>query len=395
MRPFDKLTAAEKEMIDLYREYYAYGEVSISSPCNIDYLLRLWDDAKDSGGLFELFGNELIIKKEIHYKDDNGVFDYITKLSNDANSGYNIFKRKLTSLFSNQYLACLDDTCDMVGGWSVILDLISPYALAKQSYFGNTHKLRLFNRDTKEEEKTIIVQYSCKPVRVLNKIAKFLGIEEEYEKFRIEISMASNKANLHGKFCLSIHPLDYMTMSDNDSGWGSCMSWEDSGCYRQGTVEMMNSRYVVVGYLESSNAMTMPGGNYWNNKKWRTLYVVDDNFITSVKDYPYHSKELSEIGLDWLKELTGKEYTENFNYGEDAVDYSNIDFTTYNMYNDFHNNPNAWMAVTKEYAADPKPLTVNYSGYSECMACGSKDTYFSSEEYLICEDCNVVKVCEY
>ena len=38
-------------------------------------------------------------------------------------------------------------------------------------------------------------------------------------------------------------------MSDNNSGWESCMSWRNNGCYRRGTVEMMNSPYVIVAYL--------------------------------------------------------------------------------------------------------------------------------------------------
>ena len=29
----------------------------------------------------------------------------------------------------------------------------------------------------------------------------------------------------------------------------------------------------------------------WNNKKWRSLYIVDENFITNIKGYPYQHNE--------------------------------------------------------------------------------------------------------
>ena len=37
------------------------------------------------------------------------------------------------------------------------------------------------------------------------------------------------------------------------------MSWADYGCYRQGTVEMMNSPLMVVAYLTAEEPMHMPG----------------------------------------------------------------------------------------------------------------------------------------
>ena len=76
-------------------------------------------------------------------------------------------------------------------------------------------------------------------MRVLSKIATAYNLPG-FEDFRIAQSLVTNQANLKGYITLSIHPLDYMTMSDNNCGWDSCMSWQEEGCYRQGTVEMMN-----------------------------------------------------------------------------------------------------------------------------------------------------------
>ena len=58
------------------------------------------------------------------------------------------------------------------------------------------------------------------------------------------------------------------------------MSWFEKGEYRQGTVEMMNSECVVVAYLESTTNMTIRDGE-WNSKRWRELFVVDENVLAN------------------------------------------------------------------------------------------------------------------
>ena len=74
---------------------------------------------------------------------------------------------------------------------------------------------------------------------------------DEWEEIRLAHSQIFNTNKMTGTLCLSIHPLDYATASDNDNGWSSCMSWRDDGCYRMGTVEMMNSPMVICAYFAS------------------------------------------------------------------------------------------------------------------------------------------------
>lgn len=104
-----------------------------------------------------------------------------------------------------------------------------------------------------------------KALKQLNGILHFMD-DDEFEEFRICQSMCTNTTALEGKLCLSIHPLDYMTMSDNACDWSSCMSWQEDGCYRMGTVEMMNSPCVIVAYLESSHPMYFSREATWNSK---------------------------------------------------------------------------------------------------------------------------------
>jgi hypothetical protein len=103
-----------------------------------------------------------------------------------------------------------------------------------------------------KDGKVLKIRNGSRPMRSIRKIAESYGIEG-FEHFMNKHSECLNQKSLKGTVHMSIHPMDYMTMSDNNEGWESCMSWANDGCYKQGTVEMMNSPCAVVGYLESDS----------------------------------------------------------------------------------------------------------------------------------------------
>ena len=247
------------------------------------------------------------------------------------------------------------------------------------------------------------LERGVKAVRFIGKVAEAYGFKEEFEAFRLAHSRILNTAKLKGTLCLSIHPLDYMTMSDNASGWQSCMSWRQRGCYRGGTVEMMNSPRVVVAYLESSTQMPIGNYNKWNNKKWRVLIVVDNDYITTVKDYPYHQEELCLLSTNWLVDIANaaganfskaKMYLNDGDEGPfyipDTDEELDIIYTTDVMYNDFCSDyPHALAIASKEN----RYKEIHYSGCSQCMWCGAikfvngYDEEQCAPEYLVCRNC--------
>jgi hypothetical protein len=175
------------------------------------------------------------------------------------------------------------------------------------------------------------------------------------------------------------------------------MSWEESGCYRRGTVEMMNSPCVVVAYLCSKDSLKI-GGQEWNSKKWRELYVVHPNGIFNIKSYPYYNEELTKITLSWLKELASaagignyRDEMGSFNadreFHVDGIEYDcEIRPRTDAMYNDFHDNKESFLYLSKDYEGGT--WRICYSGPSECMTCGSINVDFDSEENLSCNCCH-------
>lgn len=398
MKIFEKIPQNEVKMIEAYIDEYALENSSRSA--SADHLLRIWDEAK-SAYLYRMLGDQFVISKPIEFIKD------VEELESDLDEAlysYNADEDVLT--FINDFRDKVLANIEKVYNWDLydsIRVLISSWALAKNIYEGKTCEL------ITPSGKSIKIQNGAKITRMLGKIAAEYELRY-FEKFRIVHSQVLNQKKLKGTLCLSIHPLDYMTMSDNASGWSSCMSWEENGCYRQGTVEMMNSPMVVVAYLRGSEDMAMPGVNEdgkwgcrWVNKKWRQLFIITPELITNVKAYPYRNDYLTYEVLKWLKSLAEKanigEYTKDIiQYGvcskfivkelNNRVCY--ISPATNRMYNDFSSNQFAYIGKS----IPEGNYLFSYSGKSECMACGSTCCEFDSEGMLAGDCCESTYYCE-
>ena len=395
MEMFNLLTSEDKTMIaDYIRSFSGDSFKPESQRASLDYILRFW--SRNKSNLCELFGNKLILEKPIEV---NQSVEYIA-----MDIEKNLHERY--SDVGNFYTHFLSYAHDSVP-YSVyfdIKDMFTPLDLAKNKYGGGTFTI------TNEDGKKLTVQRGCKTIKMLGKIANFIGFNasygpELYENFRLAMSLATNQRSIQGTLCLSIHPLDYMTMSDNNSGWESCMSWINHGCYRRGTVEMMNSPYVVVAYLKSDSTLYI-SGNEWNSKKWRQLFIVDKDYISSIKGYPYANNDLSMAVLNWLKELfktnLGIEFIDRnyiYDFGSyiklnDENKYLSVDFDTNTMYNDFGTTEHH-LAISKDFynSSDELDIYCNYSGEEICMFCGEETDDFEDTDELICGSCDKYITC--
>jgi hypothetical protein len=236
------LTENEKQMIDFLRRDCC--NPTHEEFCSTEHLLLPWAEAK-SNYLYDLLGHNLIISKSIFY---NKVNEQIL---------VEMIEMKLDSPFIQAFN---DFILNKGKEYSHLRLLIDEQFLVNNEYSGVNFTIERPNG------KKLKIHSGCKPIRILQKIVKEFEIPY-FEEFRLEHSRILNQKTLVGDLCLSIHPLDYMTMSDNDYDWSSCMSWID-GEYRQGTVEMMNSACVIVAYIKGRNDYSIQ--NYqWTNKKWR------------------------------------------------------------------------------------------------------------------------------
>lgn len=389
---FNGLPKEEVEMIETYIDYYATtDEMDAVRTKDAQYLLREWDSAK-SQYLSKMFGDKLILSKDVVFKvaDEQLRNDMDDKLYHHSD-----ISELLRTINNLQWELGENDNNIYYG----ISALMATRTLTSNIYEGETFELPIPNSD-----KTLKISHGAKTVKAIGKIVSAFGFDADaMEHLRIVHSQVLNQKMLKGKMCLSIHPLDYMTMSDNECGWSSCMSWYENGCYRQGTVEMMNSPMVVVAYLCASEPMSMPCGHYWANKKWRELFIVTPEMISNVKAYPYKNSVLSTIVLDWLKELAT-----NANIGsydetvtkwdmdepfERKGEYYTITPYTNNMYNDFACGQLAYFGEALDKYAD-ETYEVCYSGASECMLCGELNPRLSTEGYVVGECCDEAFYCD-
>lgn len=175
-------------------------------------------------------------------------------------------------------------------------------------------------------------------------------------------------------------------MSDNNEDWDSCMSWTRGGEYRVGTIEMMNSPYVIVAYLKSRHNLDWANG--WNSKKWRELYICSNNFVRSITGYPYKDEKLTKLVLEKIRELyiklmkndgTIRDFT-----NDPIIEIHPIESIyrvhTCHMYNDTCHHTGYGFGKLETNGM------FNYSGPATCMLCGYEMDYIRTSQ-IACNSC--------
>lgn len=394
MTPYEALTAQDKEYITEYIEKWGGINSPIKLKAPLDYILREWNKSKQT--LFNIFGEKLMLEKEIQVEDgDNKKIREINNYLNSTNPGTDFINsvRKLFTFNRTHF----EDT----------------YA----TYYLTQAKQLFTNRVAKEfsyrnkDYKVIKVPEGAKVMRVLQRIAKEFDLPD-FEIFRNHISRITEIRKSKIKFTLSIHPLDYMTMSDNANGWESCMNWtQGPGSYRAGTIEMMNSPVVVVAYITTKPYYPANTSIEWTSKSWRELIIVHPNTICSVKSYPYYNIAFDKALVNWLADLVEEKTEWRYNRKkpqenlescsdikawqdkEDKDNHFLLHFGTNEMYNDFGNTDNYGIFSINPPDNKYHTFTINYSGLMTCMCCGESNYYSDNTEAVICEDCEPSTYC--
>jgi len=407
---YELLSDKDKEMITRYINTYVLSDAE-GSPASLDYILRIWDDAK-STYLYRMLGNSFFASKQVCVEKEK---DEIVEQMERVCSGWNNPSAKFIDAMwgyindhfphswgyrynnepidktSNEYIA------------DCLRDLLNTETLVRNTYQGENCVIPGLTAD----DKPYHLNKGCKVSKALNSLGKLFHLNpDDYEAFRVAHSICLNEKKLSGTLILSIHPLDYMTMSDNNNNWGSCMSWTDHGEYRLGTVEMMNSPMVVEAYMASSSDYEPCFGVTWNNKRWRELFVVEPNAILGIKGYPFWNRGLEKEAIRFIQQLAQTNlgwgpYTsdiylmrndEPFEINDTAFGiekrYHTISARTEYMYNDVYGEHNCVISV---YAN--KEIHLNYSGMAECMCCGDTVHFDDCADTLLCYDCDGYMTC--
>lgn len=199
--------------------------------------LEEWAEAKE--WLFVLFGEKLQLTKKVDIQlDDEVIQDKI------------------------------DDLCRQYPQYAAMISHITAREYAENQIVKPHDKfmMQVFPKDYKK---------NSKPSRILSKIIND-------EQFDIDLSKILQNRTIKGNCTISIHPLDYVTLSTNTHNWRSCMSilQEDGGFNKVGGFSLMRDPNSTIAFLDHGTDAVYAndyGSLTWNNKVFRQIIYISKN----------------------------------------------------------------------------------------------------------------------
>ena len=136
------------------------------------------------------------------------------------------------------------------------------------------------------------VDYKYKGVKLLKAFKYFEKDKNVLFDMQNEASRIIQEDKITGIFCLSVHPLDFLSLSENDHQWRSCHALD--GDYRAGNLSYMVDKCTFIAYICSKDVFSHKLPNFpedvlWNSKKWRRLIFMSDdmNMMFAGRPYPF------------------------------------------------------------------------------------------------------------
>lgn len=157
------------------------------------------------------------------------------------------------------------------------------------------------NKTTNEYTKSWGEKAIIPPNFKVVKAFKFFETDENVLKqLQSEASRIIQENIISGYLCFSVHPLDYLSVSENIHNWRSCHALD--GDYRSGNLNYMVDKSTVVCYLKAEREAILPHfpeDVMWNSKKWRVLlfFSNDDTLMFAGRQYPF----TADKGIDLIK----------------------------------------------------------------------------------------------
>lgn len=201
----------------------------------------------------------------------------------------------------------------------------------------------------------------------ITKAIKYLIKDKEIvDDIQTLMSMVIQENKITGQLCFSVHPLDYLSSSENTYNWRSCHALD--GEYCAGNLSYMLDKSTVICYLKGENTAYLPHFPHeveWNNKKWRMLLFLSDDWESMMagRQYPFFSKSLlDQVKTEWVKmdsQLCGNTHKITAYIGEDYSHAVPLSFKYYKLiWSEWHND--RITDVTFKDSAENFPLKKAY-----------------------------------
>ena len=254
------MTEEIKQIQEQFNEVIAYSQTGITAP-KTDDLFQRWLEAKRD--IIEAFGGKLIVEYP----------ETVTFTLTEAEKQQRV-----------------EDFCQMVARMSSA-DLVNFIKTNSEGFFNNQVMFQ-FNSDALKIPKGM----------KLVKAFKFFESDPDVlSKIQSAASMLIQENCVSGRLCLSVHPLDYLSASENNHNWRSCHALD--GDYRSGNLSYMVDSSTIMCYIKTKDNEILP--NFpdtvpWNSKKWRVFLFLSDDWkaLFAGRQYPFSSFE----GMNFVKD---------------------------------------------------------------------------------------------
>ena len=285
------------------------------------------------------------------------------------------------------------------------------YDLYTLSSFIDVNGSEAFYNNVIEEDFTVSSEDICikKGSKMLKAFKYFVEDEKLLRKIQDEASVLIQENKIEGTLCFSIHPLDFLSTSENTLNWRSCHALD--GEYKAGNLSYLMDGATFITYIKTNREVKLPNfpsSIKWNNKKTRTLMFVSDerNMIFAGRTYPNSNKNMLNAILNCFESLM-----------------RNINKTPYVSWTDWSNfyikeykNPNTGYPIhldtsylpmyderlkaMDELVIDMGNLHYNDLLYSTCYTpyysyyykATSHNTHFTIGSYVPCLECGEVDI---
>ena len=253
---------------------------NLNENSRIDIREHLNNWAKNKSHLYLVFGKKLKLEKEIEL-DFSGNSTYVKCLISN-------FYQEITQAKVKRFLKSCSNT-------EIIMNCL--------------------NRNTSFEN--VKFRAGDKISKCIGKILDLYDIAPaEKDSVLIKFSMLIQGVKAKGSAVLSIDPVDYITMSENNSNWESCHSM--SGCFKTGPFAYLQDGSTTISYVKPKDDCVFTYGDgktlTYSNKNWRqiVLFSKELKYATQLRQYPYISQAnqstVANIVMDVLNAKSGLDY---------------------------------------------------------------------------------------
>lgn len=252
-----------KEITNDFKRVISYSQEFEVGDSAVDTLMARWYEAKKE--FINLFG-------------DDCIYTFPTKVSFELDE-----KEKAKRV--DEFIAMLECNYDLNDLADFVFEM-------RNSFFSNLVAEDYTYNDIK----------ITKGTKLIKSFKHFVLNPTLLEYIQNEASRIIQEDKVEGYLHLSVHPLDFLSASENVHNWRSCHALD--GDWRAGNLNYMVDDSTIICYLSTDKKEKLPSfpeDVKWNSKKWRVWLFIshDREMMFAGRQYPFNTS----TGLDMITKL--------------------------------------------------------------------------------------------